>query len=148
MRWRDRYDSLFQYYGTQHAVPWNLLKAQAYAESGLNPDAVSRVGALGLTQFMPATWAELVARAGWIAPGKLIDPRDPEDAIAAQARYMRWLLSETGSIPLALAAYNWGIGRVRRTFLQAGRPWDPALAPAETREYVRRVLAIWESDDS
>lgn len=140
-----RYDSLFQYYGFLAGVDWRLLKAQALAESGLNPDAKSRVGALGLAQFMPATWAELVMRKGWIAPQTLVDPRDPEDAIRAQSVYMAWLLKETGNVELALASYNWGVGRVRRAYLDHGLTWGmvPGI-PKETLEYVNKVIHEWQ----
>jgi len=146
MKPTERYDSLFQYYGLKSGIPWRLLKAQALAESGLDPDAKSRVGALGLAQFMPATWADLAIRQGWASPSALIDPRDPEDAIRAQGVYLRWLLTETKyDIKLALAAYNWGIGRVRRTFLEPGRKYDPALVPVETRDYIAKVLVYFHA---
>jgi soluble lytic murein transglycosylase-like protein len=84
------------------AIRWNvsvkLLAAQIYAESTFNPFAVSKAGAQGIAQFMPAT-----------ARGMgLDDPFDPERAIDAQAHLMRDLLRQFGSVPLALAAYNAG----------------------------------------
>ena len=88
------------------AQRWNvsakLLAAQLYAESGFNPFAVSSAGAQGIAQFMPAT-----ARAFGLE-----NPFDPEQAIHAQARFMRDLLRQFGSVPLALAAYNAGPGAV------------------------------------
>jgi len=141
MNSKDRYDSLFQCYGEKYGVSWRLLKAQALAESGLDPDARSRVGALGLTQFMPATFNELAERQGWKKDGRLLDARDPEDAIMAQAAYMGWLLKECRDMSLALAAYNWGIGRVKRTFLDPGKPYDEALVPDETKGYVKKIAA-------
>lgn len=147
MKPSERYDSLFQYYGTLQGVdPW-LLKAQVAAESNFDPDAKSRVGALGLAQFMPATWAELAMKKGWITPQALVDPRDPEDAIRAQSVYMAWLIKETGDIKLALAAYNAGIGRVKRIFLAHGLTWEigsPQL-PTETQAYVPKVMWTWRS---
>lgn len=140
---QNRYDSLLQYYGERSGVDWRLLKAQMLAESAADPDAVSPAGALGLAQFMDRTWQEW--RDG--IPGiqepppshRLLDPRDPEDAIRAQAAYMAWLLHQVGEdVPLALAAYNWGIGNVRRMFPTGG--YDPAKVPGETRTYVARIL--------
>jgi|TARA_Y100000310_G_scaffold136910_1_gene135803 soluble lytic murein transglycosylase-like protein len=154
---RDRYDSLFQYYAALEGVDWQLLKAQAIAESGLNPDAESPVGATGLSQFMRRTWEEWGDGTPGIQdppPGDmvLLDPRDPEDAIRAQAAYMGWLLKcFGGAITPALASYNWGIGRVRREIeFDAGGPaWldgpsPPWLerAPSETRGYVAKILAF------
>lgn len=156
MRAEDRYDSLFQFYAEQSGLSWQrfgadwrLLKAQAMAESALNPDAKSKVGAAGLAQFMARTWEEWRDGTPGIqeAPPTdlvLLDPRDPEDAIRAQAAYMAWLLRRfEGDIRAALAAYNWGIGRVKSAMETAGeaRPWLP-LAPAETQAYVPKVLRI------
>ena len=136
----DRYDSLFQYYAQCEDLPWQRLKSQAMAESRLDPDAKSSVGALGLAQFMPATWADWTIRKGWAAAGDLLDPRDPEDAIRFQASYMAWLLRETkGDWRLAWAAYNWGFGRVRKAFLTPKIPYDERMVPKETRAYVARI---------
>jgi soluble lytic murein transglycosylase-like protein len=134
---QSRYDSLFEYWGAVTGQdPW-LLKAQAQAESGLNPDAVSPVGAKGLTQFMDATWAGV--------SGKFLHPSvwNPEQAIRAQAAYMAQLGKECPSMELTLAAYNWGIGRVRRTFLVPGIPYDSAKVPQETRQYIERILRTY-----
>jgi len=150
MRAEDRYDSLFQFYGSAERVDWHLLKAQAIVESGLNPDAQSPVGAKGLAQFLDAVWAEWRDGTPGIQtppPANLVhlDPRDPEDAIRAQAAYMRWLLDRFDShLPSALAAYNWGPGRVRRAVNQYGQDRFLDAAPAETRTYVARVLLWWE----
>lgn len=144
MKARDRYDSLFQYYAGSHGLEWQLLKAQVLAESSGDPDALSPVGAKGLAQFMDRTWEEW--RDG--TPGiqelpaanlVLLDPRDPEDAIRAQAAYMAWLLkSFSGQYVLALAAYNWGIGKVKRALAEHG--FDSSRFPQETRDYLWRVM--------
>ncbi|MFQ5895714.1 MAG: transglycosylase SLT domain-containing protein [Nitrospinota bacterium] len=148
MRREDRYDSLFRYYAEEAGLAsvgldWLNLKAQALAESGLRPDVVSRAGAVGLAQFMSPTWREWWDGTPGIQEephaGGLVDPRDPEDAIKAQAHYMDWLMRQTGSAWRdALIAYNWGIGRWRQ--------WakEPARAlPQETADYVNRVVARW-----
>jgi hypothetical protein len=109
------------------AQRWNvsakLLAAQLYAESGFNPFAVSRAGAQGIAQFMPAT-----ARAFGLE-----NPFDPEQAINAQARFMRDLLRQFGSVPLALAAYNAGPGAVSAC---------GCMPYAETRGYVARIIGL------
>jgi soluble lytic murein transglycosylase-like protein len=101
-----------------------LLAAQLQQESGFNARAVSPAGALGIAQFMPAT-----ARAYGLR-----DPFDADAAIHAQARLMAELLRRFGSVPLALAAYNAGPGRV------AACGCVPPIA--ETQAYVRRVVAL------
>jgi hypothetical protein len=110
------------------AQRWNvsatLLAAQLYAESNFNPFARSRAGALGIAQFMPGTAASY----------GLDDPFDPEQAINAQARMMRDLLRQFGSVPLALAAYNAGPGAVA--------PCMCIPDNGETPGYVARILGL------
>lgn len=105
-----------------YGIPTNLLARQIKAESNFNPNAVSPVGAIGISQFMPATAAELG-----------IDPTDPFASINAQGKYLRSLYDQTGSWISALAAYNWGIGNV----LKKGT----ANLPAETAKYVATITA-------
>lgn len=112
----------------------------AEAESTFNPQARSPVGAKGLFQLMPATAKELGLSTF------LPDERaDPAKNARAAARYLKKLHGQFRDWPLALAAYNAGPGRVRRT-LEAKRAKTfadiaPALS-AETRMYVPKVLAI------
>jgi soluble lytic murein transglycosylase-like protein len=110
------------------AIRWNvsatLLAAQIYAESTFNPFAVSKAGAQGIAQFMPATAGVLGLR----------DPFDASASIDAQAHLMRDLLRQFGSVPLALAAYNAGPGPV------AACGCVPAIP--ETRGYVARILGL------
>lgn len=113
-------------------VPPAVLAAQLEAESGWNPQAMSPVGAQGLAQFMPATWAT------YGNGGNVFDPRQ---AIAAQGRFMAELLSmlapiakTAGKSPveLALAGYNAGPGAVQAS---KGIPPYP-----ETQDYVQKIL--------
>jgi soluble lytic murein transglycosylase-like protein len=110
------------------AQRWNvsaaLLSAQIMAESNFNPFARSGAGALGISQFMPATAAAL----------GLDDPLDAAASIDAQAHLMRDLLRQFGSVPLALAAYNAGPAPV------AACGCVPPLR--ETRGYVARILGL------
>lgn len=144
----DRYDSLFVIFGDRYNVPWQLLKAQVRQESNFNPDAVNaRTGATGLAQFMPKTWEE------WLdgTPGiqeivdklKLLSPKDPEDAIKAQAAYMDWLLKHAGGSEKALAAYNWGIGNLWRCCAQWGDEWQEHI-PDETKDYIEKVIGYYK----
>ena len=116
----------------QAELPASLVAAQLAQESGWNPDTTSPVGAQGLAQFMPATWATY---------GNGGDPFDPEDAIAAMGRYVAALKKEiqpiAGDNPdelvrLTLAAYNAGPGAVQE---HHGVPPYP-----ETQQYVEKIL--------
>lgn len=111
----------------RHNLPPGLLLGVARTESSLRPNAKSPAGALGLMQFMPATAAE------WN-----IDPLDPAESADAAARYLTQLHERFGAWTLALAAYNWGQGNLRKA-LRNTTPW-----PVETDRYVRRVYALAE----
>ena len=127
------YDDLLRGAALRYALPFEKLKAQMLAESWGNRYAVSPVGAVGLMQFMPRTWTE------W-GLGK--DPFDPEVSIDAGARYMRWLVDQfDGDYEKALAAYNAGIGRVKRIVEEHGDGWRNHL-PGETRVYLRRIADL------
>jgi hypothetical protein len=101
-----------------------LLAAQLYAESGFNPFAQSGAGAQGIAQFMPGTAHSY----------GLTDPFDAPSAINAQAHLMHDLLSQFGSVPLALAAYNAGPAPVARCGCVPAIP--------ETQGYVARILGL------
>jgi len=94
-----------------------------WQESRLQHDAVSKVGAQGIAQFMP----EVAAEEG------VGNPFDPRQAIPASARLLHTLREHFGNLGLAAAAYNAGAHRV-------GEWLDRHRAlPAETRSYVVRV---------
>ena len=99
-----------------------LIESVAWVESAMNPKAVSKKGAMGLMQLMPAT-----AQAYGVN-----DPFDPYQNLSGGARHLRDLLEDwDGDLTLALAAYNAGSGAVRR---YGGVP-----AYRETQNYVVKV---------
>jgi Transglycosylase SLT domain/SPOR domain len=104
-------------------LPLDFFSALIWQESRFDPQAVSRAGAQGVAQFMPAT-----ANARGLA-----DPFDAAAAITKSAQLLRDLRHEFGNLGLAAAAYNAGPGRVRDWL--AGR----RDLPGETRAYVRLV---------
>lgn len=111
-------------------------------ESALVPTAVSRVGASGLWQFMPATASGL-----GLEINSLIDQRrDPYKSSDAAARYLKQLYNTYSDWSLAIAAYNCGPGNVNKALRRAGGGkhdfWDIyAFLPAETRGYVPAFIA-------
>lgn len=116
----------------QAKVDARLLHAVMAVESGFNPSAVSRAGAIGLMQLMPATARRFGVR----------DSRDPAQNIIGGARYLGYLLDFfKNDMVLALAAYNAGEGAV----LSAGRK-IPAFR--ETIDYVPRVLEVYRRLES
>lgn len=102
--------------------PW-LVAAVVEAESRYNRWAISRAGARGLMQLMPAVWSDRGIR----------DPHNPKANLRAGCAHLKALLERFGDLPLALAAYNAGPTVVER---HGGMP-----PYRETREFVRRVLA-------
>lgn len=111
-------------------LPPQWIRAVIAVESGGDPRAVSRAGAMGLMQVMPGTWAELRA-----AHGLGSDPFDPRDNILGGTAYLRAMYDRFGS-PGFLAAYNAGPGRYTE-HLATGRP-----LPRETRDYVATLAPI------
>jgi hypothetical protein len=110
----------------RYGVPVKLVSAVIRAESGFNPRAVSRKGAQGLMQLMPATASVLGVR----------DSFDPGENIDGGVRHLRGLIDRfPNNLPLAIAAYNAGEKAVAQ---HRGIPPYP-----ETQEYVTRVLKFY-----
>ena len=94
-----------------HGIDPNLVMAVIHIESRGNAYALSPVGAMGLMQIMPPTGEELAAKLDipWRGSQTLFDPLlNVRIGIA----YLEQLESRYGSMPTALAAYNWGPGRI------------------------------------
>jgi soluble lytic murein transglycosylase-like protein len=122
-----QYDSIIEKAATSASVEPNLLRAVIVVESGFNSRAVSKRGAVGLMQLMPAT-------ATRFGVSNLFDPRQN---VHAGARYLKFLIDRFGQdLRLALAAYNAGEEAVARN----GGQIPPF---SETMAYVPRVLKIY-----
>jgi soluble lytic murein transglycosylase-like protein len=124
----SQYDSIIEHAALSAAVESNLLRAVIVVESGFNSHAVSKRGAVGLMQLMPAT----ASRFG------VSNPFDAQQNVHAGARYLKFLIDRFGhDIRLALAAYNAGEDAVARN----GGQIPPF---SETMAYVPRVLKIYK----
>ncbi len=114
------------------------------AESVFRPNAVSRVGALGLMQLMPETGMNVATRLGL----NLLQPKlllEPATNLTVGSTYLRDMLDRFGgSEPLATAAYNAGVTRVASWLPARGElpadVWVDSIPFTETRNYVHRVL--------
>ncbi len=104
------YSALIASASAAQGIDGRLLAALVWSESSFRPSAVSRVGAAGLSQLMPATARELGLR----VDGSVDERFDPERNLNAGARYLRQQIVRFGSVELGLAAYNAGPGNVSR----------------------------------
>ncbi len=110
----------------EYGVDPQLVRAIATAESNMNQDEISPVGAIGVMQLMPET-----------AAGLGVDPYDTSDNIAGGTKYLKQMLDTfDGNVPLAVAAYNAGPGAVKR---YGGIP-----PYSETKNYVGRVMDMYQ----
>jgi len=109
----------------RYGVPERLVSAVIRVESAFNPQAISRKGARGLMQLMPATASMLGVR----------NTFDPQENIDGGVRHLRSMIDRFANLPLALAAYNAG---ERAVATYQGIPPYP-----ETRDYVTRVLHLF-----
>jgi soluble lytic murein transglycosylase-like protein len=117
-------EAIIEKAATTFGVNSGLIKAVIQAESSFNPDAVSPKGAMGLMQLMPDTARELGVK----------DPLNPTENVMGGTRYLKQLLDRyEGSVPLALAAYNWGMGNLDSR---------PSQMPRETKNYVAKITGM------
>jgi len=125
---RHKIEKSIQKAASKYDLPPGLIKGVIRAESNFQVDAVSRAGAQGLMQLMPATAKEL----------GVTKPFNIDQNIDGGARYLRKMLdSFGGDVKLALAAYNAGPGTVRK--------FSGNVPYRETIQYVDRVLRFQTS---
>jgi membrane-bound lytic murein transglycosylase D len=114
-----------------------------FIESAFNPQALSRVRASGMWQFMPATGRDFELRQNLF--------RDDRRAVMASTEaaldYLQRLHERFGDWHLALAAYNWGQGNVSRAIARNQRlrlptDYESLRMPVETRDYVPKLQAV------
>lgn len=152
--WPDKYDQHFRKYAKHYfgpALDWRWFKAQAIAESGLQADARSKSGAVGIMQIMPGTYREIQED-----NPHLKDMDSPRWNIAAgiyydRILYRRWKSPPPGEERLyfAFGSYNAGYTRLRKTLKRIGpqtASWEKVAphVPGQTRHYVRRIRSLMD----
>lgn len=127
LRNNSKFDHLIYEFSKKYQVDFALIKAIIQVESGFNPYAVSKKGAMGLMQLMPETAMRL----------NVSDIFNPKENIEAGVRYFKYLLSLfNNDIRLSLAAYNAGENVVSE--LKSIPPYR------ETIDYIRSVLKFYQ----
>ncbi|MCU7833850.1 MAG: transglycosylase SLT domain-containing protein [gamma proteobacterium symbiont of Taylorina sp.] len=155
--WSKKYDRHFRkntkhYFGV--GFDWHWFKAQGIAESGLNPNAKSAVGAIGIMQIMPETYNEILKQKKNL--GEINNPRWNIAAAIFYNRqlYKRWEkrnITPKERLKFTFASYNAGFTRILKARnkakkahpdnLEAISRWKniASYAPPATRHYVRRI---------
>lgn len=157
------YDDYFKMYTARWLEEWDWLwlKSQGYAESLLQPDAVSNSGARGIMQLMPGTWYDCKLRLRTIVPANALIT-DAQWNICAGVYYMgimrnSWAAkrSEDDRRRLAQASYNAGFGNILEAQKKAGGVNDYASIIAQlpmitgtdnakqTTTYVERIESYY-----
>jgi membrane-bound lytic murein transglycosylase F len=157
--WTNQYDDLYRKYSKRYFGPqidWKWFKAQGIAESRLKVRAKSRVGAIGLMQIMPKTYAEIKSKNPFL---KSI--HTPKWNIAAALYYDKKLFkrwdygfSIEERLSFTFASYNAGYWGIKKAFNKANAKigeidfWDEVklYAPKETRHYVKKIMRLMEKD--
>jgi soluble lytic murein transglycosylase-like protein len=122
------FDYLISEFAKKYEIEFALIKAMIRAESGFNPNAISRKGAKGLMQLMPATAMRM----------NVSNVFNPKENIEGGVRYFKYLLSLfNNDLRLSLAAYNAGENIVAQ--LGTIPPYR------ETVDYVRKVLNFYQT---
>lgn len=124
---RRALQAAFDRWAAAYAVPADLLRAMTWLESGWQQRLTSSAGAVGVGQLLPATVEFVQALLG-----EDLNEWDAEDNIRMSARYLRWLLDQTGGdVATSLAGYYQGLASVR------------ARGPhGETVDYVEAVTGL------
>ncbi|MGA8939895.1 MAG: transglycosylase SLT domain-containing protein [Acidobacteriaceae bacterium] len=137
-----KYKEMIQKILRENGLPQDLIYL-AVAESGFQPQDVNTggSGAAGMWQFMSFRGAYGLERNGFF------DERfDPEKSTIAYAKYMKELHNQFGDWYLAIAAYDWGPGRVQHAVAKTGyadfwQLYRLNVLPAETKAYVPSIIA-------
>lgn len=149
------YDGIVRQASADFGVDANLIRAVINRESNWNPNAVSGAGANGLMQIIDGTAGDINQNKpylqGFCDSVTIENIFDPEDNVRAGTCYLKFLLERykdtSDPTRLALAAYNWGYGRVDDRISTYGDSWDDIKThsvPTETQQYVPIIMHYYD----
>lgn len=122
------FDDIIRTAALTYRVDDGLVKAVIHTESGFNPKALSKPGAQGLMQLMPATARRYGVRNAF----------NPSENINGGTRHLKYLIERyQNNLKLVLAAYNAGEGNVTK--------YNGIPPYRETQDYVKRVLSRYKN---
>ncbi len=125
---KEDIENLIVKYAQKNNLDPDFIKAVVKQESGFNPDAKSKCGAMGLMQLMPATAKSLGVENAF----------DPEQNIEGGVKYLKSMLNRFDNDPkLALAAYNAGPNAVMK--------YGDIPPYKETQNYVKNIMSLYEN---
>ena len=125
---RENIENLIEKYAAKNNLDPDFIKAVVKQESGFNPDAKSKCGAMGLMQLIPQTAKGL----------GVVDAFDPEQNIKGGVKYLKSMLNRFNNDPkLALAAYNAGPGAVQK--------YGDIPPYRETQNYVKNIMSSYDA---
>ncbi len=163
--WTANYDTHFRKYSKRYFGPgfdWHWFKSQGIAESGLRNKALSRVGAVGIMQILPSTYADIHKKSPYLSAGTIKDPRWNIAAGIFYDRilYKRWLKRLERATPesnlyMTFASYNAGHGKISRVLKKTKKHtgtaegWEDIKhqVPSQTRHYIYRIKFLMGKDD-
>lgn len=163
VKWSIKYDHYFKKYAKYYFGPnfdWHWFKAQAIAESNLQPAAKSEMGARGLMQILPSTFKDIRKK-----NKQFSNIEEPRWNIAAgiyydRQMYRRWYrnIPSKEKLLFTFASYNAGFGNIRKAYRRADKKHDKEaeknitewklvepFAPNETKHYVKRIQIFKKS---
>lgn len=125
---KNDFEDLIEKHAAKNGLDPDFIKAIVKQESGFNPNATSKCGAMGLMQLMPATAKGL----------GVTDAYNPEENIMGGIKYFKSMLNKFNQDPeLALAAYNAGPGAVQK--------YGNIPPYRETQNYVKNIMANYNN---
>ncbi len=137
-----KYSEFVEKYAAEYEIPETLLYAMIKCESSFDPKAKSSAGAVGLMQLMPRTFEDMARRQGEEFDKNMMS--DAETNIRYGAYYLHYLYNIFRDWNLVLAAYNGGMGNVKK-WMQSSEFYDGTKlikypkGYSETENYVKKV---------